>query len=215
MSLRNICTPLEECEFGDTNFIDSIKQNKYDLLCHHMAMVSDFSYRAMDYNIPSALEESTKNIDLVMQALKDNGCKAVLVTGSIFEAGEGKGQGSDKPAYPYALSKTFTYEVVKYYAEHYGLNHGKFVISNPFGPMEEPKFTSYLMQTWIKKEEAAVKTPEYIRDNIHVSLLAKIYKEFAEDVYKSKSPLKINPSGYVGKQGEFAERFRDEIKEKV
>jgi len=49
---------------------------------------------------------------------------------------------------------------------------GKFVIPNPFGPFEEPRFTAYLMRSWKDGKPAGVKTPDYVRDNVPVDLLA-------------------------------------------
>jgi UDP-glucose 4-epimerase len=58
-----------------------------------------------------------------------------------------------------------------------------------------------------------VKTPDYLRDNIHIDLLTATYTTFAETVAATKEPLqKINPSGYVEKQGEFAQRVARETK---
>jgi nucleoside-diphosphate-sugar epimerase len=83
---------------------------------------------------------------------------------------------------------------------------GKFVIPNPFGAFEEPRFTAYLVNTWAKGEVAAVNTPDYIRDNIHVDLLAAVYVQFLENLAESGFS-QINPSGYVESQGIFAQRF--------
>jgi UDP-glucose 4-epimerase len=56
------------------------------------------------------------------------------------------------------------------------------VIPNPFGLYEEPHFTAYLMTTWLASETPRVQTPRYVRDNIHVSLLAKAYAAFVAPV---------------------------------
>jgi hypothetical protein len=52
------------------------------------------------------------------------------------------------------------------------------VIPNRFGPLEEPRFTAYLMKTWLAGEVARAQTQRYVRDSIHVSLLAKTYAAF-------------------------------------
>lgn len=52
-----------------------------------------------------------------------------------------------------------------------------------------------------------VSTPLYWRDNIHVSLLAKAYADFAVEVAQSKRSAHRTPSSYVENQGAFAERF--------
>ena len=63
------------------------------------------------------------------------------------------------------------------------------------------------MRNWQEENPAEVKTPDYLRDNIHVDLLAAVYGQFAGRVGEMKAGCtKIDPSGYVGKQGEFAQR---------
>ncbi len=90
---------------------------------------------------------------------------------------------------------------------------GKFVIPNPFGPYEEPRFTHYLMKCWFSKTSAVVSTPSYVRDNIHVSLLAKAYASFAAKLADGVS--KFNPSGYVETQGAFTARVADEMQKRL
>ena len=93
---------------------------------------------------------------------------------------------------------------------------GCFVIPNPFGPFEEPRFTAYLIRNWAAGKPVEVKTPDYRRDNIHVDLLAAAYAQFATRVATDKVPLiKLNPSGYISKQGEFAERVAREVKARL
>ena len=55
----------------------------------------------------------------------------------------------------------------------------------------------------------SVNAPDYVRDNIHVSLLAKAYLHFAESWVSGIS--RINPSGYVESQGAFTQRFAREM----
>ena len=73
---------------------------------------------------------------------------------------------------PYGLSKGLTAAIVSHRCREFGLRYGKFVIPNPFGPLEEPRFCAYLVRTWRNGEVARINTPAYVRDNIHVSLLA-------------------------------------------
>jgi UDP-glucose 4-epimerase len=46
-----------------------------------------------------------------------------------------------------------------FYAAREGFTFEKFVIPNPFGPYEEPRFTAYLMKTWVAGETARAQTP--------------------------------------------------------
>ena len=92
---------------------------------------------------------------------------------------------------------------------------GKFVIPNPFGPWEDPRFISYLARTWSAGQVAAVRTPDYIRDNIPVSLLSAAYVEFAEQLPHASAFTKLNPRGYVETQGAFAERVAREMRSRT
>ena len=86
------------------------------------------------------------------------------------------------------------------------------MIPNPFGPYEEERFTSFLARQWLEEKQAPVAFPAYIRDNIHVSLLAKAYAAFAEKLPATKGFSKVNPSQYVESQGEFTARFANELR---
>src|SRR5690606_23472549 len=96
---------------------------------------------------------------------------------------------------PYGLSKGLTADMFRYWTERLGLTLGKFVIPNPFGPLEEPRFCAYLINCWAKGEVAGVNTPRYVRDNIHISLLARAYVDFASRVHAGSGHLQPHPSG--------------------
>jgi nucleoside-diphosphate-sugar epimerase len=104
----------------------------------------------------------------------------------------------------------------RYYCHRAGVPLAKFVLPNPFGPREEPRFTAYLMKTWDARQSAQVKTPDYIRDNIHIDLLATIYSQFAEQVSAPGDGLrKLSPSCYAEKQGTFTRRVAEEVRERT
>jgi nucleoside-diphosphate-sugar epimerase len=116
------------------------------------------------------------------------------------------------PAFsPYGLSKAFTSETSRYLCDRHGVSFGRFVIANPFGPMEERRFTSSLVRSWRAGETPQVRTPDYVRDNIHVSLLARAYADFAARLPDGGWSALLGPSGYRETQGEFAQRFAREI----
>jgi len=117
---------------------------------------------------------------------------------------------------PYGLSKGLTWQMFRYYCSQAGVPLGKFVIANPFGPFEEPRFTAYLMRMWKSGKAASVKTPDYLRDNIHVDLLSRLYVQFAARVQGLGAGFaKISPSGYVETQGVFAQRVAREVRARL
>ena len=213
-SLRSSCRFVPEISFGTDGFLKLAGAEKFDLLCHHAADVTN--YRSPDFDTIQALQKNTLNARAVLKALQ---CPVVL-TGSVFENDEGSDLGHDgeplRAFSPYGLSKGLTWQYFRYYCHEAGVPLGKFVIPNPFGPYEEPRFTAHLMRNWKAGTVAEVKTPDYLRDNIPVDLLAAIYLQFCVKVAAGKkSGLKSNPSGYVEKQGEFAQRAAHEVKSRT
>jgi UDP-glucose 4-epimerase len=150
-----------------------------------------------------------------LRALKERGCGRLVLTGSVFEANGGAGSTPLRAFSPYGLSKGLTAAAAEFYADREGFTFEKFVIPNPFGPYEEPRFTAYLMKTWLAGETARVQTPRYVRDNIHVSLLAKAYAAFVGASPVPGTVRRLNPSGYPESQGAFAERVRREVETRL
>jgi UDP-glucose 4-epimerase len=201
--LAAVAEIVDEAPFGGDRFL-SVARGAFDALCHHAARVGD--YRSRDFDIPGALAENTANLHSVLEALVRGGLRGVVLTGSVFEQNEGVGEMPLVAFSPYGLSKGLTAEIVRYRCRELGLRFCKFVIPNPFGPLEEPRFCAYLTRSWRKGEVARVNTPDYVRDNIHVSLLAAAYAKFVGEVAAGKGRDKLNPSGYVESQRTFADR---------
>ena len=208
------CRGVFGCSFGDREFVELAGGQRWDLYCHHAADVEN--YKSQDFDVVSALGNNTRNIGAVLAALRACSARPRLVlSGSIFENDEGAGS-EGLPAFsPYGLSKSFTYQVFRYHAARARIALGKFVIPNPFGPFEEPRFTSYLMRTWLSGQTAVVNTPEYVRDNVHVSLLAKAYAKFGEDLPDRQALIHMRPSGYAESQGAFALRLAREMRSRL
>lgn len=208
------CRAVFGISFGDDAFLELARGEKWDLLCHHAAEVTD--YKSAAFDAIGALASNAKNIDAVLGALRSGGRRpGVLLTGSVFENDEGAGS-EGLPAFsPYGLSKGLTYQAFRYYVARAGLALGKFVIPNPFGPYEDPRFTAYLMKTWFAGQRAAVNTPAYVRDNIHVALLARAYVGYAEALGRGTAPARLGPSGYPESQGAFAQRFAAEMRPRL
>ncbi len=209
------------CSFGDARFMELLEK-KYDVVCHHGAQVEN--YKSPDFDIAAAIQGNTLNARLVMDKMKALGSRLV-VTGSVFEANEGLGDPPLVAFSPYGLSKTGSWEVFRYWAWKLSLPVTKFIIPNPFGPFEEPRFCNYLVQTWKKGEVPVVGTPDYIRDNIHVDLLARHYAVAVEGSARDSEILpagngegvikKYGPSGYIESQGAFAIRFTKEMAKRL
>lgn len=213
--VRELCETRGNCAFGSDDFLALIKTapGGFDVLCHHAAEVGD--YRSPDFDPYRAAAANLQRLSEALRALQDRGCGRLVLTGSVFEAKEGAGSAPLRAFSPYGLSKTLTAAAAEFYADREGFTFEKFVIPNPFGPYEEPRFTSYLMNTWLDGKTARVQTPRYVRDNIPVSLLAIAYAGFVDAVPSPGAVRRCNPSFYPESQGAFAERVRREAEERL
>ena len=203
-----------DCEFGDDRFIDLIRAHRrWDMLCHHAAEVGD--YRSEDFDVAAAVASNTRNIKAVLEHLAERSCQKLVLTGSFFEQGEGAGSDGLQAFSPYGLSKTLTSQLVSFHARCQRIRFGKFVIPNPFGVYEEPRFPIYLIRNWYQGKTPSVNTPAYVRDNIHVTLLAKAYRSFVAEQPEQPGCSKVNPSGYIESQGAFAQRFAAQMRPRL
>ena len=210
------CRGAFDCSFGDDAFLNLLEAGAYDVLCHHGADVTN--YKSADFNVTAAVSSNCHRLNEVLAAFKQHGGKALLLTGSVFEGGEGAGSDGLPHFSPYGLSKALTSQVSEYACRQHGVSFAKFVIPNPFGPLEDERFTAYLMKCWRAGTPATVRTPDYVRDNIHVDALATHYADFAATVFNHsgvRATFHTAPSGYVESQGQFAQRFAREMERRL
>jgi len=201
--------PVWNARMGDENFFQALEAERWDAVCLHGAYVAD--HKAADFPVFRAVQANTQGIPRLVGYLAANHQAPIIWTGTYFEAGEGKGTEPLRNFSPYALSKQLSWEYVHFYAEQAGVPIRKFVMPNPFGPWEGKGFTSYLARTWLAGEVPTVQTPDYVRDNCPVSLLAAAYAEFLSLGSENTSYSKNGPSGYAESQGTFARRMADEL----
>lgn len=198
-------TPIFDVPFGSEAFYHALNEiGTIDHFCHHAADVTN--YKSPDFNPIKALENNTYNAQKTLEILAKKGCRDFILTGSVFEPSEGKGT-CDKAVSPYGLSKGFTSEFYRYYVPLHEMKFRKFVIPNPFGPYEEVRFTTFLAQKWLKNEVPVVTQPDYVRDNIPVTLLAESYARFVDSDNEQ-----LNPSYKPEKTEAFVARFSQSLK---
>lgn len=209
--LQALCKCIFNAPFGSEAFLSAIQaENGCDLFCHHAAEVGN--YKSSYFDPIAALSNNTHNLQAVLNALNTS---KIILTGSVFEPNEGTGPDVSHAVSPYGLSKGLTSLYFRYYAASQKIRLGKFVIPNPFGPYEEERFTTYLAKSWYMKEIPIVNTPEYVRDNVPVTLLAKAYRKFAEDLPNSAGYCDIHPSFYAESQANFTKRFATELQKRL
>lgn len=200
------------CSFGSEKFLE-VAAGRWDVYAHHAADVAN--YKSPDFDVIRAVENNTYNLRKGLATLKRGGCQKVVLTGSVFEQGEGAGSDELPAILPYGLSKGLTSQVFQFEAALAKIRLGKFVIPNPFGPLQEPRFVQYLVKTWRQGETAKVETPDYVRDNIPVDLLALEYQSFLEHLPSSPGYSRCAPSGIVSDQGTFAQTVARELRERL
>jgi len=199
-----------ECPFGEAPFLALIAAENFDLLGHHAAEVGD--YRSPDFDVAGALAANTRALPAVLAAMVPRGLAGVVLTGSVFEPDEGAGETPLRAFSPYGLSKGLTAAVFRYWCGVFALPLGRFIIANPFGLLEEPRFGAYLLRTWREGKTAEVRTPRYVRDNVPVRALADAYAGFVAKIPGGPAQIRLGPSFYVETQGAFAERFARETR---
>jgi len=209
VDLLNQCAEIVwSCPFGEKKFLEVCKHENVDVLCHHAAETNN--YKNEDFNITDAVAKNISNVRTIIDILTSTGLKGVVATGTFFEPGEGAGSDNRRAFSPYGISKHLSYCILEYWCQKVQVPLGKFVIPNPFGPYEEPRFCAHLVREWKAGRVAEVRTPDYIRDNIHVDLLAKAYVSFV-NTFGTMPLQRCNPSGYIETQGAFALRFAAEV----
>lgn len=199
---------VDAAPFGASRFLALLDEG-LDVLCHHGAEVR--GHKDIGFDAIAAVAANTRGAPEVLARAAAAGCRALVVSGSVFEAGEGCGDAPLRAFSPYGLSKGLSWDVLRFWAGQAGIAAAKFVLPNPFGPWEAPRFGHHLVQQWMQRRVARVATPDYVRDNIHVDLLAIAYRRFVEDCAGKGGSRRAAPSGYVETQGAFAQRFAREV----
>jgi nucleoside-diphosphate-sugar epimerase len=200
---------IPDCAFGSPRFMEIAGGRDFDVLCHHAAEVGN--YRSPDFDIAGAVAHNTLNLRAVLEGMARRGLKGVVLTGSFFEQDEGAGSQPLAAFSAYGVSKGVTADVVRHRCHEIGMRYGKFVVPHPFGPLEQPRLGAYLAKTWGAGGVAEIATPAYVRDNIHVGLVAARYARFVGETPEAPPARRSNPSGYVETQGAFVERIAREI----
>jgi UDP-glucose 4-epimerase len=204
--LEAVVETVPAAPFGGAAFLELIdRRGPFDVLAHHGAEAA--GHKRPDFDVAGALAGNTFNADATLTALKAAGAARMVLTGSVFEEDEGRGDEPRRAFSPYALSKTLTARALADAAEGAGLDFVKFVIPNPFGPFESQTFQRHVMTAWREGRAPHVSHPFYDRDNVPVDLLARAYVAAAE----GRLGVHVSPSFYAGSVGVFFQRMAREV----
>ncbi len=206
--LAKVAQIVPNAPFGSDAFLALLDQ-PFDVLALHGAEVGD--YKSPTYDMDAAVASNALNGEAVLAKAKANGATRVVLTGSVFEPGEGQGTQPLVSFSPYGTAKARTEAVLRPQVEAAGLDYAKFVIPNPFGPWEEKKFQRLVMTRWSKGEGVHIDQALYVRDNVPVDLLGLAYARTAEGAFGGYCA----PSCYAEPVGAFFERMAREVRERT
>ena len=195
----------EGVEFGDERFLALLERESFDVFCHHGAWTRD--YNSMEFDFQSAYANNTLSMGKVCQLLAAKGCRKVIVSGSIFEEGE--------LFSPYGLSKRLTTQTIEFYGKYCGMHVSKFVIPNPFGALDNPKLIDYICREWFAGKSPYIRTPDYIRDNIPVDLLALGFAYWVDESPDVPGHSSFYPSGYTSTMADFVGKVATEMQARL
>lgn len=191
--------------FGSDAFVKLLGRG-FDALCHHAAEAAN--HKSPDFDVKAAVAGNTFNAAATLKAAWEAGTKRLVLTGSAFEEGEGRGTEPLAAFSPYGLSKTLTARLFQAEAKKARLEMVKFIVPNPFGPHEAQTFQRLVMSRWREGQPVRVSHPFYGRDNVPVNLLAKVYARAATGALGAH----VSPSYYAGPVGDFFERMAREVR---
>lgn len=190
---------IEKIKFGDNKFINLLSKNKFDIICLHHALTKNYN-SDLKFNLNKSLSENTKNINKVFNKI-NNKCK-IIISNTVFQDIPSK---KYKAVNNYGISKSASYEKIKFYCKKYNLKYKTIYITNPWGPLEEKKLNHYLISNWFHNKSVFISHPKYVRDNIYIDKLSNIYSRLIDS--KSKK-IDYFPSGYCSSNKVFIEAFR-------
>jgi len=170
------------------------------------------NYRSPDFDIQKALQNNTLNLRAVLAALKATVEGRGFDRQRVFENDEGAGEDRCAPFPVTACQRGLTWQCFVTIAARR---------RSRWASLSFPSFWAFrgtavyslpdaLLERWQAGggENAGLRARQR-----PVDLLAAVYAQFARQVLESKTgTLKINPSGYIEKQGDFAQRVANEAR---
>ena len=200
-------------KYGTKPFMDMLENHNFDVYCHHWSYTTN--YQKLDFDLEKALQQNTLNITTVLECLVKKGCTKIAVTGSIFSGFQNNHE-SKLPFSPYGLSKKIQSEIFHLYGDILGLDVRTFVIPNPFGAFDNRKMASIFLEQWLNNKTAQVFIPDYIRDNIHVELLALGYVSWIQSFFNPDiQDTVFCPSGYQMSVKDFVSQFAQAMRPRL
>ena len=205
--LAGRCPLVVEAGMGTSSLLEvAAAERPFDLLWLHGAEVGAF--RRADYDPMRAAAATTAGAASLMAASR---CAGVIVSGSVFEADEGRGDGTRGAIGAYGLAKSIAWQMLRFAAEERGLPITKLVIAHPFGPLEKPGLTAALLRAWSEGRPAILRHPTMVRDFLPVTWLARAAADLALTP-AHRWPPRTTPSAFAEPVASFAGRFAEAMR---
>jgi UDP-glucose 4-epimerase len=201
--------------FGSSGFL-GLLDSRIDALCLHGSYVS--GYNQSDFSASEAIRQNLYNAEAVLAKAKTSGCSRVIWTSSVFEDAvelDDSKLGTYPVWYRYALSKKLSGLAFRSLCFESDIGFSRFVITNPFGPLEDPKLCRLMANAVIQQKVFEVRTPHYVRDMIHVRHLAEAYIHLLRLLISGQDCPELRPGEYSGNLGDFAQIFVSEISKRL
>lgn len=195
---------LKKIKFGDRKFINLLKKIKFNTFCFHHAFTKDYNDNSK-FKFQKSIKENTNNIEEVFKLIDLK--SLIIISNTIFQDIPLKGY---KAVNNYGISKSNSFNQIKYCCEKNNIKYKAIYITNPWGIYEEKKLNYYLIKNWFENKKAHISHPNYIRDNIHINKLSQSYKK----VFLSKSnKVDFFPSGVCSSNKAFIEAFKKKFEQ--
>lgn len=211
MAMLEDCAVAELAPFGTEAFLALLEERApFDVLALHGWAGGD--HRRLDLPVDDAVAATTFRLTRVLDGLARAGGRVVLLTGTVFESGEGSLDPETPALNRYGLAKSLIREWVRHAVAEAGLHLHRFVIPHPIGPGDKPGLVAELAQAWLAGRPAVLRSPATVRDLVPVDLLALDYARYCEAAVAREAAAVRRPSGEIATLAEHAEQIATRLR---
>ncbi|WP_440653635.1 hypothetical protein [Candidatus Pelagibacter sp. HIMB1506] len=193
---------VKKIKFGDKKFTNLLEKIRFNVFCFHHALTKNYNDNSK-FNLKKSLKENTNNIEEVFRKIDYKA--TVIISNTIFQNIPSK---KYRAVNNYGISKSQSFDKIRLLCEKNNIKFRSIYITNPWGIYEEKKLNFYLIKNWLNNKNAKISHPNYIRDNIHIDLLSKMYKKI---VLSKSNKINYFPSGICSTNKLFIEALRNKF----
>lgn len=193
---------VKKIKFGDKKFTNLLEKIRFNVFCFHHALTKNYNDNSK-FNLKKSLKENTNNIEEVFRKIDYKA--TVIISNTIFQNIPAK---KYRAVNNYGISKSQSFDKIRLLCEKNNIKFRSIYITNPWGIYEEKKLNFYLIKNWLNNKNAKISHPNYIRDNIHIDLLSKMYKKI---VLSKSNKINYFPSGICSTNKLFIEALRNKF----